>query len=295
MNVNATTRSRPGEESRISGRGSEAAPALVIYASHDPALIGRRIELTGEVTIGRAEDNAIIISADTVSRSHARLTQRGRSWVLVDAGSANGTFLHDEPIDEQTLRPNDLFKIGPTIFKFISGDVEAAYHETIHHLATTDGLTGAANRRAFEETLVAEVRRALRYQRPLSLVMFDLDHFKRVNDNWGHMAGDLVLATTASLVRKTARAEDCVARYGGEEFALILPETSLAAAATLAEKIRTAVMEHLFLHEDQKIPVTVSLGVAEVRPPMQTGKELVRAADEKLYEAKRTGRNRVCT
>ncbi len=294
MTLGATTRTRPDQESLISDRGSEARPALVIYASYDPAQIGRRIELAGETTIGRADDNTVVIQADTVSRSHARIVERGRSWVLLDAGSSNGTYLHDEPVDEATLRPNDLFKIGPCIFKFISGDVEAAYHEAIYHLAITDGLTAVANRRAFEENIAAEVRRALRYQRPLSLLMFDLDHFKRVNDTWGHMAGDQVLATTAALVRQTARAEDFVARYGGEEFAIVLPETPAAAAITLAEKIRTAIQGHLFLHEDQVIAVTLSIGIAEFAPTMQTWQALLRAADEKLYEAKRSGRNKVC-
>lgn len=293
MNVNATTRTRPEDESRISDRSSTARPALVIYASYDPSQVGRRIELHGDTSIGRSEDNAVVIQADTVSRSHARVLERGRSWVLVDNGSANGTFLNDKPVDEETLRPNDLFKIGPCIFKFIAGDVEAAYHEAIYHLAITDGLTGVANRRAFEDTIAAEVRRALRYSRPLALVMFDLDHFKRINDTCGHMAGDNVLATTAALVRQAARAEDFVARYGGEEFAILLPETDLAAGAKIAEKLRVAVMNYLFLHEDQKLPVTISLGVAELRAPLQSAPELVRVADAKLYEAKRLGRNRV--
>lgn len=294
MTLNATTRKRPEEESRISDRSSALTPALVIYASYDPSQIGRRIPLVeDETTIGRSTDNAVVVDAETVSRSHAKVVRRGRAWVLVDAGSANGTFLRDEPVDESTLRPGDLFKVGPNIFKFLQGDVEAAYHEAIYQLTITDGLTGVANRRSLEDTLSSEVRRAQRYSRPLSLIMFDLDHFKRVNDQWGHMAGDVVLASTAAVVRRTARAEDTVARYGGEEFAVVLPETTAAAGAALAEKIRLAVQSHLYLSEDQVIPVTVSLGVAEITAAMQSWQPLVRAADEKLYEAKRGGRNRV--
>lgn len=290
-----TNRTRVAQVSKISDRVGEGAACLIVCASLDPMQVGRRHEFSEKaVTIGRSPDSTIVIESGTVSRSHARIERRGRGFALVDCGSVNGTYLGDEPVDEHTLRSGDLIKVGPCILKYLAaGDVEAAYHEEIYRLTITDGLTGIANKRAFEETIKAEVRRALRYARPLSLVMFDLDHFKKVNDTCGHMAGDYVLQTVASVVRAKIREDDTFARYGGEEFALLLPETPKTTAAQLAEKVRAAVANTQFIFEDRVIPVTVSMGVAEVVAEFRTHHQLVKAADARLYEAKRDGRNRV--
>jgi len=291
----ATNRTRVEQVSKISDRTGTGAACLIVCTSVDPLQVGRHYELTERaLTIGRSADSTIIVESETVSRSHARIERRGRGFVLVDCGSVNGTYLGDEPVGEETLRSGDLIKVGPCILKYLAaGDIEAAYHEEIYRLTITDGLTAIANRRAFEETINAEVRRALRYARPLSLVMFDLDHFKKVNDTHGHMAGDHVLKTVASIVRGLVREEDTFARYGGEEFALLLPETPKAVAARLAEKIRAAVANTQFMFEDRVIPVTISIGVADVVPELRTHHQLVKAADARLYEAKRDGRNRV--
>jgi two-component system cell cycle response regulator len=291
----ATNRTRVARVSKISDRIGSGAECLIVCASLDPLQVGRRHDLTEKaVTIGRSPDSTIVVESETVSRSHARIERRDREVVLVDCGSVNGTYLGDEPVGEHALRSGDLIKIGPCILKYLAaGDVEAAFHEEIYRLTITDGLTGIANRRAFEERIKVEVYRALRYARPLSLVMFDLDHFKKVNDSYGHMAGDHVLKTVASTVGSRIRAYDAFARYGGEEFALLLPETSKAGAAQVAEEIRVSVANTQFIFEDRVIPVTVSMGVAEVVPEFRTHYELVKAADACLYGAKRDGRNRV--
>jgi diguanylate cyclase (GGDEF)-like protein len=196
---------------------------------------------------------------------------------------------------EQELRNGDLVKIGRTIFKFIAGgNIEAAYHDEIYRMTTMDGLTQVHNRRYFDEQIDRELSRSRRYERVLSLVMMDIDHFKQVNDQHGHLAGDYVLKQLASTVRTRLRREDVFARYGGEEFAVILPEIDLKGAKNLAEKVRQLVAKQHFSFDNQHIPVTLSLGVAVLKPEHRETADLVRAADEKLYEAKTGGRNRVC-
>ncbi|MGB0680431.1 MAG: GGDEF domain-containing protein, partial [Polyangiales bacterium] len=188
----------------------------------------------------------------------------------------------------------DQVKIGDAILKFLSGsDVEAQYHETIYRMTIIDGLTGIHNKRYLVETLEREIPRARRHQRPLSLLMFDIDHFKQINDTYGHLAGDFVLKELATIARSRLRPDDVLGRYGGEEFAVILPETKLAGAVRIAEELRTLVQDHAFLFEEEEVQVTISMGAAE----LQEGRDalgFIKDADTKLYEAKRSGRNRVC-
>ncbi|MCC6873754.1 MAG: GGDEF domain-containing protein, partial [Sandaracinaceae bacterium] len=178
--------------------------------------------------------------------------------------------------------------------KYLSGsDLETQYHKTIYQITIIDGLTQIHNKRYLLETLEREIPRARRHARPLTLVMFDIDHFKGINDNYGHLAGDYVLKELATLVRTRLRPDDIVGRYGGEEFCAILPETNAPGGAAIAEDLRRRVQERRFVFENEAIPVTISLGVGELRGD-QDVLALIKAADEKLYEAKRGGRNRVC-
>jgi diguanylate cyclase (GGDEF)-like protein len=246
------------------------------------------------VTIGRGTGATIVVDETSVSRLHVRIEPRGRDHALVDLRSTNGTFLNDRLVSDQTLRDGDRFKVGPAIFKyFAGGDVEAQYHEEIYSLMVTDALTQASTKRFLLETLEREIVRAHRHGRPLSLVMFDIDHFKKINDTHSHLAGDEVLRELGAMIRAQVRAEECFARYGGEEFALVLPEATREGAATVAEKFRTAVERQRFSFDGAVIPVTISLGVAELGPEMKTPQQLMKAADEKLYDSKRSGRNRV--
>ncbi len=161
--------------------------------------------------------------------------------------------------------------------------------EEIYHLATTDSLTGIANRRQFSRILLGEMDRARRYGTPMSLVMYDIDHFKRVNDTYGHDVGDHVLQTLTSLVKEHIRVNDVVARWGGEEFMLLMPQSDLEAATNAAEKLRLAVAEHHFTTCDQ---ITVSFGVATFEPQDDLN-SLLKRVDDALYRAKDHGRNRV--
>ena len=269
---------------------------LVVIYTKEPTLLGRRFVLdSSPIRIGRGAENHIVLEGDSVSRRHAHFEQRSGAWWCVDDGSTNGSYVNDEQIMREARMGNgDRIKIGPTIFKFLSGqDVEAQYHEEIYRMTIIDGLTQVHVKRYLLEALDKELMRARRHQRELSFLMIDIDHFKKINDNAGHLAGDHVLKQLASTVRTRIRREDVFARYGGEEFAVLLPEVGLKGALLTAEKIRKVVERTSFQFDGENISVTVSLGVAQASKDTVEASALVRAADEKLYEAKRAGRNRI--
>jgi two-component system cell cycle response regulator len=278
--------------SRISDRALGKEACLVLIYGED---LGKKYNLnTASVMLGRSSKCDIQIDQESISRNHSKIVNTGKSLLIRDLGSTNGTYVNDAPIEEHVLQHNDIIKIGRTIFKFLTGgNVENAYHEEIYRLTTVDGLTQISNKRFFTETLEREVARAHRYQRPLSLVMFDLDHFKKINDTYGHLAGDYVLKQLASTVKQKIRKEDLFARYGGEEFAIVLPEIALEPSLTLAEKIRQLVEQHEFRFENTPIAVTISMGVATMGERSRDLEGLIRSADELLYTAKAEGRNQV--
>jgi diguanylate cyclase (GGDEF)-like protein len=257
--------------------------------------LGRRFEIEHQpVTVGRGPDCTIQLQDDSVSRRHCRITPEPDGIVLDDLGSTNGTYVNSEAVTRYLLQENDRFQVGRSIFKFLTGaNKEHAYHEEIYRLKTTDALTGAHNKRAFDEELQREVFRFLRYHRPLSLIMLDIDHFKLVNDRHGHLTGDHVLSRLGELIAGLARPEDIFCRYGGEEFTLLLPETDLATAMSRAETIRAAVERERFFFDNLVIPITISAGVAEAWTGLGEPEEFVAAADRRLYRAKENGRNRV--
>jgi two-component system, cell cycle response regulator len=191
------------------------------------------------------------------------------------------------------LRSGDRFQIGSVHFKLLQESaVEAAYHAAVRDLMTRDGLTDAFNKRGLEEAATRECLRAERHARPLSMVMFDVDNFKHVNDTYGHPCGDMVLRKAASLSRGLIRPEQTFARIGGEEFAILCPETASAGAARFAERLREAIALHEHRHHGTPFYVTCSFGVAELR--LQWGwSDLYAAADAALYVSKQGGRNRV--
>jgi diguanylate cyclase (GGDEF)-like protein len=195
---------------------------------------------------------------------------------------------------QQRLSDGDQIRIGRSILKFMTGEnVEVQYHEEIYRLMTVDGLTQIHNRRFFNEALEREMNRAKRYRRQLSLILFDIDFFKRVNDSFGHLAGDHLLRHVAAAVKPRLRRDDIMARAGGEEFAVLLPEIAIEGARSTAEKIRRTVEASPLKYEQQVIACTVSLGVAAFRGDEVAPDELYKAADERMYEAKQAGRNRV--
>jgi diguanylate cyclase (GGDEF)-like protein len=245
--------------------------------------------------IGRSSKCDIQIDQESISRNHTKIVNTGKSILIRDLGSTNGTYVNDEPIDEYVMRDGDLIKIGRTIFKFLTGgNIENAYHEEIYRLTTIDGLTQIFNKRYFLETLEREIARSHRYRRELSLVMFDIDHFKKVNDTFGHLAGDYVLKHLAQTVKTRIRREDCFARYGGEEFSIVLPEIDGLNSKPFAEKIRQLVEATDFKFENTSMPLTISMGVATLDMDSTDPQALIKRADDRLYEAKSSGRNCVC-
>ncbi|MGH8178321.1 MAG: GGDEF domain-containing protein [Steroidobacter sp.] len=276
--------------------GSQHGCLVVIYAPVQTDLGKRYVLEKGVTTVGRGRDNDIVLPSDCVSRRHSRLEQRGGEIYIVDLASTNGTFINDEPkpVRERSLQRGDQLKIGDTIFKYLAGsDIELQYHEIVFRMAVTDGLTNLANRKQLDTILTEEIPRARRHGRELSLLMFDIDNFKSINDTHGHLAGDSVLRGLASILQKRLRPNDKLGRYGGEEFCAILPETSLRSAGKIGEELRTLVESHAFVSDDREIRVTISAGAGCLREGMQLD-DLYRVADEMLYKAKRTGRNRVC-
>jgi two-component system cell cycle response regulator len=279
--------------SRISERptGKEAC-LVVIYGSE----LGKKYNLNApSLVIGRSSKCDIQIDQESISRNHTKMVNTGKSILIRDLGSTNGTYVNDEPIDEYVMRDGDLIKIGRTIFKFLTGgNIENAYHEEIYRLTTIDGLTQIFNKRYFLETIEREIARSHRYRRELSLVMFDIDHFKKINDTYGHLAGDYVLKHLAQTVKTRIRREDCFARYGGEEFSIVLPEIDGLNAKPFAEKIRQLVEATDFKFENTSMPITISMGVSTLDMESTDPQALIKRADERLYEAKSSGRNCVC-
>ncbi len=285
----------PAKSDPMQPKGTDC---LVVIYTKQPTLLGKRFVLEVSPTrVGRGADNEIVLDGDSVSRRHAMFERRGEDWVVVDNGSTNGTYCNDEQIQKEVpLRNGDRVKVGPSIFKYFSGaDVEAQYHEEIYRLTIMDGLTQIYNARYLYEALEREIIRGRRHERDLSILMFDIDHFKRINDVHGHLAGDYVLKELARICQQRVRRDEVFARYGGEEFALILPETPLDGAISLAETLRQRVEEHVFTFQADSIKVTVSIGCAQLTENDKAASDLIKRADELLYQAKRGGRNRVCS
>ena len=268
---------------------SSEACLMVIYG----ARLGQRITLQEcSLVIGRDPDVDISLSEDSVSRRHALVAPTSKGVLIRDLDSTNGTYINHQAVQEALLKNGDLIKIGRTIFKFLdSGNLEGACFEEIYQMTIMDGLTQIHNRRYLLETMERELSRCRRHERPLSMLIFDIDHFKRVNDDFGHLTGDYVLRELALAVSKRVRREEVFARYGGEEFVILLPETALLEAHTLAEQVRCLIEQHAFAFEGKQIEVTVSVGVAELEAEMESPAELTRAADRCLYQAKSSGRN----
>ncbi|HEY8088081.1 MAG TPA: GGDEF domain-containing protein [Polyangiaceae bacterium] len=294
-------------ESTAAGSRAEIAAALARTAkTQRPWLIvvsggqsiGKMYRLERRLVLGRAPQCDILIDHDGVSRRHAmiELTVEG-AIQIVDLDSRNGTFVNGDAISRETLRDGDRIQIGgTTILKFSYQDeMEEALQRNLYESATRDPLTRATNRRGFEEAFARECAYSRRHGTPLSILAFDVDHFKRVNDTHGHPAGDYVLRRLAELVAAGVRCEDVFARVGGEEFVLVLRGTPVTEALQCAERLRAAVQDADFTPQETRIPVTISIGVATLSPARHADpKRLLEDADRALYDAKHSGRNRVC-
>lgn len=277
-------------------RQERSLACLVVVAGLS---IGEKIALSKDrMVIGRQADSDICLDDALVSRHHAEIiTRPDGTSVLRDLKSRNGTLCNDQPITEHILRDGDVMWIGQSVIKYLAPDsAENLYLSAMADRARLDGLTALVNRRTFQEYLERLVSRCRSLREPMSVVLFDVDHFKRVNDTWGHLAGDSVLKELASLLKRAVRPTDLLARYGGEEFGLLVPYTTVVEALSVAERMRTTVVGHRFVFDGQLIPVTISLGVADLVTQIESADALLQAADKALYAAKQQGRNRtVCS
>ncbi len=251
-----------------------------------------------ETVIGRSRDADVHVDDVGISRRHARVVRNGRRYVLEDLGSTNGILMNGRRVAFADLADGDRLQLGSKlIFRFalIPADEEALAHK-LYDGSTRDALTHAYNRKYVGERLTSEVAFANRHETALSLAMLDLDHFKRINDTFGHMAGDVVLRVVAAQAEKSIRTEDVLARYGGEEFVVLVRGVDRDSVRVMAERIRRNVERLSIPWESRTIRTTVSVGVASLSEcaPKGTAETLVALADKRLYEAKAGGRNRVC-
>jgi two-component system cell cycle response regulator len=261
------------------------------------AQLGHVLKLGEQVhRVGRANECEVWLSDDGVSRKHASISFENGGYVIEDTQSANGTFVGGQRVDRAVLRDGDLIQFGPqAVFRYsIADEGQEQLLRQLYEASVTDALTGANNREHFDSQLRMELSFARRHGTDLSLVMFDVDYFKRVNDTYGHPVGDEVLVEISKATRRLVRNEDVFARYGGEEFALILRGIALEGAKTVGERLRERIASLAVKTEHDTLQVTVSVGCASyATTPEQTAEALVQAADKRLYAAKHAGRNRV--
>jgi two-component system cell cycle response regulator len=247
--------------------------------------------------LGRAEDADVQLSMPGVSRAHAAILEADGTFTLEDLGSTNGTYCRGERLTEpMSLKDRDTIRLGASVMlRFAFHDaLEDKMGTELYERATRDPLTTARNRRYFTDRLDSEWPWARRHERACSLLMLDLDHFKQVNDKWGHLAGDEVLRQFVQLVHAELRQEDLFGRLGGEEFAVLCRATSAKDAAILAERLRKRVESHHFDWKGDRLPVTVSIGIATSQEDgLATSEQLIERADKRMYGAKQEGRNRV--
>ncbi len=281
-------------------RADKAPPCLVMLEG--PAgYVGKQWPIDKQdLVIGRSMTSAIFVDDRSVSKSHAKIGLVGGEVTIIDLESTNRTVINDDiipPLVPMKMKNNDQIKVGNVLFKFLEqGSIEAVAIEQLQKKTEKDALTAIFNRAALLMKGPEAFKRAKLLKVPLSIAVFDVDHFKKVNDRYTHLAGDHVLRELASVVQtKLIRLDDFFARYGGEEFVVILFGSGLAQALDIGERLRATVEGHQFVFEGQKIPVTISVGVVTMLPHMNTWDELFAQGDVALYKSKGAGRNRVST
>lgn len=247
------------------------------------------------ILVGRDQSCDLLLEDSSVSRRHAEFCRVNDSYDLRDLGSTNGTLVNGEAIKNRELKSGDCIKFGSYLFKFLSaGSIETVYHETVYSAMTIDALTGAFNKNYLLDNLQREIARCQRRERPLAVVMSDIDKFKSVNDTYGHLVGDEVLKEFGRRLLDVCRDDELFARYGGEEFSLVLMETDFEEAMVTAERCRAVIAEKPFDTSVGPLNITSSFGVALMpsdKPVSPTS--MIGEADERLYQAKQCGRNKV--
>jgi diguanylate cyclase (GGDEF)-like protein len=258
---------------------------------------GQVLKLDGpRFGLGRHPDNEACIDDDGISRFHARISVDGAKYWVEDLGSSNGTYINGRRITSCELNNGDTLNLGPRVsFRFSAAtEHEERVLKQLYESSVRDPLTGAYNRHYFSSQLASEVAYAARHDTPLSVILLDIDFFKKVNDTQGHLGGDAALVHMTNVFSKGLRTEDLLARYGGEEFVILLRGTPVERAQAVAERLRQSLESQPVVHGGASFCVTASFGCASLACcGGATGEVLLEAADQRLYRAKETGRNRV--
>ncbi len=251
------------------------------------------------LTLGRSAQLAdVVLEGRGLSRAHARLNRVDGVLYIIDLNSTNGVFVNGERVTESVVRNGDVVALGPEVALRLETPDETVREllEDLYTGATKDGLTGVLNRKSFLHRLQEEFSATRRHKLEAAVALLDVDHFKSINDTYGHPAGDAVLIQLAERVGSSLRAEDILARYGGEEFIVLLRHTPVSGAMTVADRVREQVAAIPFVvptpDGDRAITVTVSIGLAKLETDSHW-EAAIKKADEALYTSKSEGRNRV--
>ncbi|MBK7092246.1 MAG: GGDEF domain-containing protein [bacterium] len=279
-----------GDQAGVS-EGNQQPMLVVMHGS----LLGMTYTVNSRaITIGRMADLDIPIDDENVSRRHAEIVLEGDCVKLRDLDSTNGTFVNSQRVKESVLCDGDLILIGRVLFKFIrSSSIENRFFGQMYSLATTDFLTGIFNRQHIMSRLESEFARARRYVRPLSVLLYDIDHFKQINDTFGHLAGDQLLIESSRLVSKNVRQQDFFGRLGGDEFLVICPETDLNNTVLMAQRLSQLVEKWSYSYQSRKLDFSISIGIAGISDEMRSSTDLIAKADAMMYKSKHRGRNHV--
>jgi diguanylate cyclase (GGDEF)-like protein len=286
------------EETREMRKVVAHLPDRAVFIQMAGLEAGRVCGLDGpEVTFGRAPTCTHAFDEASLSRVHAKLVKEAGAYVITDAGSSNGVFVNDTRVPRAILSDGDRVRLGSAItlrFQLVDEQEEKAL-QRVYESSVKDGLTGVWNRKYLDERLVGELAYATRHKSALAVVLVDIDHFKKVNDTYGHQVGDEVLKSTAATMRAALRTEDLLARFGGEEFVVVARGVDLKSATQLAERLRVITERRPVAADGHTIARTVSAGVATLACCGEelTVDRLLAIADERLYRAKESGRNRV--
>ena len=253
-----------------------------------------------KICIGRDEDNDVVLHDPKASGRHCEIELVSGDGLgvdeisLTDLFSTNGTFLNGKVVERAILKFGDKIDVGSTILLFnASDDIEDKYQSTLFDIATIDSLTGLYNRRYILNELESQLKLACRYMRIFSVILFDIDSFKKVNDRFGHTAGDEYLKLVSNQIVQALRSQDKAGRVGGEEFLVILPETGEQGAEILANRIRESVEAAVLNFKEHKVTATISAGVAQFDAKSLDSDKIYETVDKALYRAKKGGKNRV--
>jgi diguanylate cyclase (GGDEF)-like protein len=284
---------------KVRMQAADDVPPAIVVLIGPPGYVGKQYPINGnDIVIGRSVESQVYIDDRSLSRSHAKFAVNNTDVSIIDLGSTNKTIVNGQvlpPLASCLLKNNDQIKTGNVIFKFLEkGSIEAMTNQAMYERAQKDALTGAHSKGALFEKGPEAIKRSEVLNEPLSLVTFDIDHFKKINDTYGHPGGDHILKELCHVViSKLIRSNDFFARYGGEEFVLLLAGSTLKTAGEVAERIRHTIETSEFIFEGRKIPVTISVGVALKAANETEWTQVYERADRALYSSKQNGRNRV--